>query len=213
MRILVVGSFAFVIYLFPLWKPPEIFIHAAAPWFITLILTVLPVLLTIRHFLFIHYVPLSLDFIFLFSNLIFLRGGESDDSDQYCQEDEERRKKMIRKKARPKKEKRTKKKKQKDGRVTKEVTTVTNSNFRRIGNLVKTQVKVLNAIPKPPPRTTSLGLPPPPNWMLQGLTWTLDPTPEDIYQNRTYQSFQDENCLPGCPPRCKAKMSAITPRK
>ena len=106
MRILVVGSFAFVIYLFPLWKPPEMFIHAAAPWFITLILTVLPILLTIRHFLFIHYVPLSLDFIFLFSNLIFLRGGESDDSDRYCQEDEERLKKLVRKKARPKKEKR-----------------------------------------------------------------------------------------------------------
>jgi len=73
-----VGSLAFVIYLFPLWKPSEIFIHAA-PWFITLILTVLPVLLIIRHLSFIHYDSLNLDFILLFSNLIFLRGGESDD--------------------------------------------------------------------------------------------------------------------------------------
>ena len=138
-----------------------------------------------------------------------IRGGESEDAEE--RENEERLKKMVRKKARPKKEKRMKKKKQNDGRVTKAASPIAkNVNFRRIGNLVKTQVKVLNAIPKPPPRTYSLGLPPPPDWMRQGLTWNLDPTPEET---RTYQSFQDEYCLPGCPPNCKAKMNAITPRK
>ena len=60
----------------------------------------------------------------------------------------------------------------------------------------------------PPPMLNIL--PPPPSVLLVD---TPVPSPVPLAEiHVTYQSFQDEHCLPGCPVDCKDKMNAITPR-